>query len=111
MVSVDPLDTKDHPKQVAHPLVDLSKKQVMNFEISTLKLILLLKFVYGQFSTSEEKELTTEMSISVDISSLESEEESSTASTTTFRSLFSSETTTTNWPNFLSKVGVITIGI
>ena len=44
------------------------------------------------------------MSISVDISSLESEEESSTASTTTFRSLFSSETTTTNWPNFLPRV-------
>ena len=43
---------------------------------------------YETVSTSEERELTTEMSISVDISSLESEEESSTASTTTFRSLF-----------------------
>ena len=89
-------------QEVTHPQVDFSKKLLMNFKISSLKLILLSKFVYGQFSTSEEKELTTEMSISVDISSLESEEESST-STTTFRSLFSSETTTTNWPNFLPK--------
>ena len=66
-----------------------------------------LKFIYGQYSEEEvqqqnqnSNEVTTELNLDFLSMELESEESSSS----TVRSLlFSSEITTTNWPNFLPK--------
>ena len=67
-----------------------------------------LKFIYGQYSEEQQEqnqnsnEVTTELNL--DFLSMESESEESSSSTSTVRSLlFSSEITTTNWPNFLPK--------
>ena len=67
-----------------------------------------LKFIYGQYSEGEEvqqnqnsNEVTTELNL--DFLSMEQSESEESSSSTVRSLLFSSEITTTNWPNFLPK--------
>ena len=69
-----------------------------------------LKFIYGQYSEEGEEiqqqnqnsnEVTTELNL--DFLSMEQSESEESSSSTVRSLLFSSEITTTNWPNFLPK--------
>ena len=67
-----------------------------------------LKFIYGQYSEEEQQqqnqnsnEVTTELNL--DFLSMEQSESEESSSSTVRSLLFSSEITTTNWPNFLPK--------